>query len=94
MSTKDVVGIATFFIAVLGPAGIGFLVPTRLFAGLLSAVWPIVIGVIMAISYGLPYESFGTWLINIAMVTTTAAICGIVVFSVKTKMKAQRNKAI
>jgi hypothetical protein len=91
---KDVVGCVAFFIAILGPLGIGFLVPARLLAGLLSAAWPVLIGVIMAISYGLPSESFGTWLINVAIVTAAAAVYGIVVFSVKMKIKARRNKAI
>jgi undecaprenyl pyrophosphate phosphatase UppP len=94
MGMKDVVGSVAFFIALLGPLGIGLLVPARYLAGLLSAAWPVVIGVIMAISYGLPFESFGTWLINIAIVTASAAVYGIVVFSVKTKFKARRNKAI
>ncbi len=94
MSMDVVVGGIAFFIALLGPLGIGLLVPARYLAGLLSAAWPLLIGVIMAISYGLPYESFGTWLINIAIVTAVAAVCGIVVFNVKTKIKAGRNKAI
>jgi len=94
MSMNVVVGGVAFFIALLGPLGIGLLVPTRHLAGLLSAAWPLLIGVIMAISYGLPYESSGTWLINIAIVTASAAVSGIVVFSVKTKIKARRNKAI
>jgi hypothetical protein len=87
MSMKEVVGVVAFFIALLGPIGIGFLVPARYLAGLLSAAWPLVIGAIMAISYGLPTESFGTWLMNIAIFTITAAACGIVVFSVKTEFK-------
>jgi hypothetical protein len=94
MSMKDVVGSVAFLIALLGPLGIGLLVPARLLAGLLSAAWPVVIGVIMAISYGLPSESFGTWLINVAIVTTAASVYGLTVFSVKTKIKARRNKAI
>jgi hypothetical protein len=94
MSTKDVVGIVAFFIAVFGPAGIGFFVPTRLLAGLLSAAWPVGVGVIMAISYGLPHESVGTWLLNIAVFMAIGAIYGILVFNVKAKMNARRNKAI
>jgi hypothetical protein len=94
MSMDVVVGGVAFFIALLGPLGIGLLVPARYLAGLLSAAWPLLIGVIMAISYGLPYESFGTWLINIAIVTAAATVSGIVVFNVKTKIKARRNKAI
>jgi hypothetical protein len=94
MGMKDVVGIVAFFIALLGPLGIGLLVPARYLAGLLSAAWPVVIGVIVAISYGLPSESFGTWLIDVGIVMAAAAVCGIVVFNVKTKIKARRNKAI
>lgn len=94
MGMKEVAGIVAFFIAVLGPLGIGLLVPARLLAGLLSAAWPIMIGVIMEITYGLPHESFGTWLMNFAVFTTIAAVYGIVVFNVKTKMKARRNKTI
>jgi hypothetical protein len=94
MGMKEVVEIVAFFIAVFGPFGIGLLVPVRYLAGLLSAAWPIVIGLIVAISYGLPKESVGTWLIDVAFVTTVAAIYGIVVFNVKAKMKARRNKAI
>lgn len=94
MNMKEVVGSVAFFIAVLGPLGIGLLVPARLHAGLLSAAWPVAIGVIIAISYGLPMESVGTWVINIVIVTTAAAVLGITGFSLKTKIKARRNKAI
>jgi hypothetical protein len=89
MGMKEVVWIVAFFIALLGPVGIGFLVPTRLLAGLLSAAWPVVIGIIMAITYGLPHESVGTWLGNIAVVTVAAAFEGTAAFNVK----ARRNKA-
>jgi hypothetical protein len=94
MDLKEVVGIVAFFIAVFGPLGIGLLVPARYLAGLLSAAWPVVIGVIVAISYGLPTESFVTWLENIAIVSPVAAIGGIIVFNVKTNWKVRRNKAI
>jgi hypothetical protein len=94
MGMQEAVGIVAFFIAVLGPLGIGLLVPARYLAGLLSAAWPVVIGVTVAISYGLPTESFVTWLENIAVVSLVAAISGIIVFNVKTKWKVRRNKAI
>jgi hypothetical protein len=94
MGMKEVVETVAFFIAVLGPLGIGLLVPARYLAALLSAAWPVMIGVIVAISYGMPKESGGTWLLNIVIISGMAAVYGLIVFYVKTKWKTRRNKAI
>ena len=94
MGVKEVVETVAFFIAVLGPFGIGLLVPARYLAALLSAAWPVMIGAMVAISYGMPKESDGTWVLNIVIISGIAAVCGLIAFYVKTKWKTRRNKAI
>ena len=94
MGMKEMVEVVAFFIAAFGPLGIGLLVPTRYLAGLLSAAWPVVIGIIMASTYGMPKESVATWLGNIVIIGGMAAVCGLVVFYVKTRWKARRDKII
>ena len=97
MGMKEVVETVAFFIAVLGPLGIGLLVPARYLASqpcTFCCLRPVMIGVIVAISYGMPEESGGTWVLNIVIISGTAAVCGLIVFHVKTKWKTRRNKAI
>ena len=91
MGMKERVESVAFFIAVFGPLGIGLLVPARYLAVLLSAAWPVMIGVIMAITYGLPKDSFVTRLMNIAVFTAIGAVYGLIVFSVKMRWKARQN---